>query len=118
LDVVALLASDTRVQVVFTYDDQRPALFDAGVREVLGELGAPVIPWQQAVSSRFDLAVAASENDALHELDATVLLVPHGVGYQKFYPGTTTVAGMDRTRLLHDGRVVPDVIALSHPEQR
>ncbi|GAB3504357.1 hypothetical protein [Amycolatopsis cihanbeyliensis] len=118
LDILALIESDLRIQAVYTYDPWCPAIFAAGVPEFLGELGAPVIPWEQARGTRFDLAIAASENDALHELDAPILLVPHGIGYQKYYPGGRVTSGMNPERLLRGGRVVPDTIALSHPAQR
>ncbi|WP_232376468.1 hypothetical protein [Amycolatopsis aidingensis] len=118
LDIVSLFESDLRIQVVYTHDPRSAAIFAAGVAEFLGELGAPVIPWEQASRTRFDLAIAASENDALHELDAPILLVPHGIGYQKYYPGGWVTSGMDPDRLVRGGRVIPEMIALSHPQQR
>jgi hypothetical protein len=71
-----------------------------------------------ATSTRFDLAIAASENDDLHLLDAPVVLVPHGLGYQKYYPGSRVIAGMNPERLLHKGNPVPAAIVVSHPDQR
>ncbi|MFC4085069.1 hypothetical protein [Amycolatopsis samaneae] len=117
LDLLSLIESDRRVQVVFTHDERAPAIFAAGVPEALAELEASVIPWDQAVASRFDLAIAASENDALHRLNAPVLLVPHGIGHQKYYPRGTVVSGLDPARLVHGGRVVPARIGLSHSNQ-
>jgi hypothetical protein len=118
LDVLSLIQHDRRIQVVFTHDDTHRAIFTAGLGAFLRRLEAVVIPWEQAVGTRFALAIAASENDRLDELDAPVLLLPHGIGYQKRYPGGEVVSGMDPGKLLRDGRVVPDAIALSHPVQR
>jgi hypothetical protein len=118
LDVLSLVEHDRRIQIVFTRDEENRAVFSAGVDSFLERLNAVVIPWKQAVATHFDLAIAASENDNLHELDAPVLLLPHGIGYQKLYPAGRVVSGMNPERLLHAGRVVPDAIALSHAEQR
>ncbi|MEU7587077.1 hypothetical protein AB0A95_12315 [Micromonospora sp. NPDC049230] len=113
-DVVSLTAGDQRIQTVFTHDTGRRSMLAAGVEEALVELGAPLLPWSEAVGVRFDLAVAASENDGLADLDAPVLLLPHGAGHQKFYPDTSIVSGLSPDRLMVDGRVVPAAIALPH----
>ncbi|MFE5502339.1 hypothetical protein ACFQ73_07250 [Amycolatopsis japonica] len=117
LDVLTLLESDYRIQTVFTFNANHPAIFSAGVAELLSKLKVTVIPWEQAKLAQFDLAIAASENDRLHEINAPILLIPHGIGYQKYYPRSRVVAGMDPERLLRNGRVVPAAIALSHSEQ-
>src|ERR1700744_976317 len=57
LDIVDLVESDPRIQVVFT---AAPEIFDADVPSLLRDIGAAVIPWQQATRERFDLALAAS----------------------------------------------------------
>jgi len=118
LDALTLFSGDHRVQTVFTFDQDQPAILGAGVPDLLARLGAAVVPWPEAVATRFDLAIAASENDALHLLDAPVVLLPHGIGYQKYYPGTSVVAGLNPDRLVHAGRVVPALIAVTHAEQR
>jgi hypothetical protein len=118
LDVLSLLGSDRRVQVVFTRDPDNAALFGAGVDPFLERLEAPVISWRDATRTSFDLAVAASENDRLATLDAPVLLVPHGVGHQKYYPNSTTISGMNPERLVDGDRVVPAAIAVAHPDQQ
>ncbi|MGA8115903.1 MAG: hypothetical protein WCA46_19775 [Actinocatenispora sp.] len=118
LDVVTMLETDPRVQIVFTTDSASTAIFRRGVDDFLSGLGAAAITWDQATRTHFDLVIAASENDRLEQLDGPVLLVPHGLGFQKYYPGGRVVAGMDPARLLHNGRPVPAAIALSHPQQR
>jgi hypothetical protein len=117
LDIVTLIETDQRVQVVFTTDPANAAVFRRGVETFLAGLDAIVVPWEQAVTSRFDLIVAASENDRLDQLTGPILLVPHGIGFQKHYPGGATVAGMNPDRLLRHGTVVPAVIGLSHVDQ-
>jgi hypothetical protein len=115
LDVLALTAGDRRIQTVFTHDAGRRSALAAGVREAVDDLGVLFLPWEEATGTRFDLALAASENDELADLQAPVLLLPHGAGYQKFYPGASAVAGLDADRLVVGGRVVPAAIAVSHP---
>ncbi|MDP9795391.1 hypothetical protein J2S43_003903 [Catenuloplanes nepalensis] len=117
LDVLTLTAADHRIQTVFTHDPDHPPIFAAGTAEFLNRLQAPVISWSDAAATRFDLAIAASENDRLHELDAPILLIPHGLGFHKYYPGGTTISGMNPDRLVHEGRVVPAAIALTHPDE-
>jgi hypothetical protein len=117
-DVTPLLESDLRIHVVFT---AAPSSFPVGVGEFLRRLGAVVVPWQQAVRERFDLAVAASYG-RLEQLRAPVLTLPHGVGYSKYParwggygpPAARAAWGLERQQLIYHGRVVPAAIGLSH----
>ncbi|GAA1625438.1 hypothetical protein J3R03_007146 [Actinoplanes couchii] len=115
LDVIALVTADRRVQVVFTVDDRNGAMLATGMRSVLDSLDALVVPWADAVDGAFDLVLAASENDDLGDLAAPVIVLPHGAGHLKFYPGTTTISGLtpDRVRDL----TTSTTFALSHPDQ-
>ncbi|GAA3536215.1 hypothetical protein GCM10022222_19870 [Amycolatopsis ultiminotia] len=113
LDIRSLFDDDHRVQVAFTFDERNRAYFGAGLEEFLSSLDAVVVAWEQAVRMPFDLAVAASENDALDELPCPVLLVPHGIGHQKYYPDSTTISGLNPDRLRGD-RVH---VGLSHANQ-
>jgi hypothetical protein len=117
-DIVPLLESDRRVQVVFT---QAPgSVFSGGVREYLAGLGGVVVPWCQAKQTSFDLALAAAHG-GLEQLHAPVVTVPHGVGFGKYTsrwdgPGPAAVldgAGAVRARLVYHGRVVPSAIVVS-----
>ncbi len=117
-DVTPLLESDLRIQVVFT---SSPSSFPAGTGEFLRRLGAVVVPWQQAIRERFDLAVAASYG-RLEQLHAPALTLSHGVGYGK-YPdrwkgygpaASRTAWGLERQQLVYHGRVIPAAIALAH----
>ncbi|MEV0902842.1 hypothetical protein [Actinoplanes sp. NPDC049802] len=114
LDVVSLIVADRRVQILFTVDGERAAVFGDGTDRAIAGIAARTIPWERARSTRFDLVLSASENDGLEELDGPTLVLPHGLGFQKFYPGGRTVAGLDPRRLKEHNRV----IALSHPGQR
>ncbi|WP_459159773.1 hypothetical protein [Salinifilum ghardaiensis] len=118
LDVVTLLRADTRVQVRFTDDPDNPAHFSTGTRELLESLEVDLLPWNQVLEECFDLVLTASENDRIEHVRAPVLLFPHGLGFQKYYPGSETVAGMNPHRLVHRGEVLPSLIALSHGQQR
>jgi hypothetical protein len=122
VDVVPLLETDLRVQVVFTYAPS--ALISGGVREYLECLGGVVLPWQLATQMRFDLALAASDG-LLEWVHAPVLRMPHGVGYTK-YParwdgdGVATrraVAGPEPARLITHGRTIASAIVLPTQNQ-
>jgi hypothetical protein len=113
LDVVSLVERDPRVQIVFSTDEANPAVFRAGLDEHLAALRAQVIPWARATCTRFDLAVSASENDNLADLDAPIMLFSHGIGHQKYYPNSDVVAGLDPAKLLPN-----EIVALSHEEHR
>lgn len=110
-DIVPLVESDRRVQVVYTWAPS--SVFSAGVQDLLSHLGGVVIPWRQAVQVRFDLAIAASHG-LLEQLHAPVLTVPHGVGFAK-YPSRWAGPGpavrrrlreTDAGSLVHHGRVI------------
>jgi hypothetical protein len=76
------------------------------------------------VQTHFDLALAASHG-SLHELQAPVIVLPHGAGHNKITPagrnGATAaqrgVYGLSRQRLVRDGAVVPEAIVLAHHEE-
>jgi hypothetical protein len=123
MDVAPLLETDRRVQVIYTCAPS--SVFAAGAREFLGRLGAVVLPWRQAVQTRFDLAVAASQG-GLEQLHAPVLTIPHGVGFSKYpsiWPGHGPLARRalgeaDRWRLVYHGRVVAARIIVATARQR
>ncbi|WP_019634123.1 hypothetical protein [Actinomadura atramentaria] len=121
LDAARLLEDDLRVQTVFT---QGPDVFGAGVPEFLARLGAVTISWEQAVSARFDLAIAASDGGT-HEIHAPLIMMPHGAGFNKLVlrgagraAGSRMVYGLDSQRLVHDGALVPSALTLAHRDDR
>jgi hypothetical protein len=122
LDVVQLLSTDLRVQVVFT---MAPDVFGNGVPELLRHIGGVVLPWQQAVYERFDLAIAAAYG-GIEDVHAPLIVVPHGAGFNKRVSrrlaggahAARGVYGLAAQELVRDGVVVPTAIALAHERER
>ncbi|HET6708823.1 hypothetical protein [Amycolatopsis sp.] len=81
-DVVRLIAEDTRLEVTFT--DPGSSAFPAGTDDFLKARGVRRISWAEAVAQEFDLAVAASHGPALDRLAAPLVIIPHGMGYNKY----------------------------------
>jgi hypothetical protein len=117
-DVVRLVESDLRIQVVFT---AAPDVFSNGVAELLRDLGGVVVSWAQATRITFDLALAAAYG-SVHELHAPLIVLPHGAGYNKLAVRRSAggavagrgVYGLDPQCLVQGGSVVPTAIVLSH----
>jgi hypothetical protein len=128
LEAVRLLEGDPRIQTVFTMADD---VFNDGVETFLETIRALVVPWSQAVHTRFDLALAASYG-GLHELNFPVIVLPHGASFNKRvskragasgrprgrHAAAREVYGLGRQWLVRDGEVVPAAIALAHEEDR
>lgn len=118
-DVMPLLESDRRVAVAYT---AAPAsIFTGGLDAHLRDLGGLVVPWKQAMTTRWDLVVAASHG-MLENLHGPVMTVLHGAGPGKLLPrlrgagppAARPVTGLIRERLVVAGRVVPSSIVLAH----
>ncbi|GLZ06018.1 hypothetical protein Acsp03_34840 [Actinomadura sp. NBRC 104412] len=121
LDAVGVLENDLRIQVYFT---QAPDEFGSGVPEFLSGLGAARMPWDQATSTTFDLAIAASHG-GVHRVRAPLIVMPHGAGHGKLVSrragraaGARLVYGLDAQRLVHDGALVPAALVLAHRDDR
>lgn len=112
----ALLRGDHRVTVVFAYDPT--SAFDSGVLNLLHEAGCRVMPWEQLGEVAPDLILSASENIDVPEGDCPVLVLPHGVGFQKLVPDSRgpheRLSGVVPDSLLESGRAW---LAISHPSQ-
>ncbi len=123
LDVLPLFRDDLRVQMLATCTGSSP--FQAGVVALLSAIGIPVLPWRQAVDTPVDLAISASFGGQLHRVRGKLLVLSHGVGYNKRLAGGrrpatagAPVFGLSPDWLLApDGSPVADVMVLSHPEQ-
>ncbi len=123
LDVLPLFSGDLRVQMFATCTGSSPFL--AGVPELLGRAGLPVLPWEQAKDTAFDLAVSASYGGELGAIQGKLAVLSHGVGYNKRLATpdntgqhrTTPVFGLSPDWLLDDGRPLAHATVLSHPEQ-
>ncbi|MGV4982848.1 hypothetical protein [Streptomyces sp. NRAIS3] len=81
LDVLPLLDNDLRLQAFVTCTGSSPFL--AGVPELLAQVGLPVLPWEQAKELEFDLVVAASYGGELGAFQGRLIILSHGVGYNK-----------------------------------
>lgn len=114
MDVVGLIESDPRIQLVYS---KAPAMLGAGVAEYLDSIGALRIPWTQAVHEKFDLALAAAYA-GIDEIHAPVMVMQHGAARGKRSGGTGQVYGLDAGRLLRDGQPIPATLILSHDADR
>ncbi len=112
----AILRDDTRVSVVFAFD--ATSAFNDGVLDLLQAAGCRVAPWEQLGDIAPDLILSASENIDVPEGDCPVLVLPHGVGFQKHVPDSRSqrerLSGVVPDSLLETGRAW---LAISHPAQ-
>ncbi|RMB82101.1 hypothetical protein CTZ28_31485 [Streptomyces shenzhenensis] len=112
----AVLDGDGRVTVVFAHDPT--SAFNAGVLDLLHQAGCRVMPWEQLAEISPDLILTASENIEVPEGDCPVLVLPHGVGFQKQVPDSRStgerLSGVVPDALLEAGRAW---LAVSHPAQ-
>ncbi|MFC4561785.1 hypothetical protein ACFO4E_07940 [Nocardiopsis mangrovi] len=122
-DVVPLLEGDPRVQLFWT-TPPGGAFSHSGVEFLRGHDGV-VLPWQQAVSHRFELAVAASLGGGLENVHAPVLVLGHGSGPGKLLfrrEGDGPAAPRDvagaHSGLIAYGRVVPSLLGVAHHRMR
>ncbi|EGX59651.1 hypothetical protein SZN_11908 [Streptomyces zinciresistens K42] len=117
LDVVPeIVHDDARVAVVFAYDPS--SAFNDGVLDLLRSLRCRTIPWGRLGEITPDLLISASENIGVPEGSYPVLVLPHGVGFQKLVPDSATsgtrLSGLVSDGLLKDRRAW---LAVSHPDQ-
>jgi hypothetical protein len=52
--------------------------------------GPREIAWSEATQSRYDLALAAGNSGDLYRLKASLLIIPHGLGYKSPFPTTSS----------------------------
>lgn len=117
LDVVPeVVHDDPRIAVVFAYDPS--SAFNDGVLDLLRTLGCRTLPWTQLPEVAPDLLLSASENITVPEGDYPVLVLPHGVGFQKLVPDSAgpgaRLSGLVPEALLAAGRAW---LTVSHPDQ-
>ncbi|MFE7132139.1 hypothetical protein ACFVIM_14875 [Streptomyces sp. NPDC057638] len=114
LDILSLLEADFRVQVVFTAP---PHAFGGEVPLFLARLGSAVMPWEEAVRTPFDLALAAGPRE-LERLQAPLVTLPHGANYLKRLTGIadTGVAGLRRRDVAPAGRLPAALVVPHHAE--
>ncbi|MDQ0988135.1 hypothetical protein [Streptomyces sp. V2I9] len=145
LDVLPLFDDDLGVQLLATCTGS--SAFRSGVAELLADTGVPVLPWEQALVTPVDLAISASFGGELASLQGKLIVLSHGIGYNKRLAAPSTehrapstehrapstepdadgagparstpppVFGLAPEWLLADGAPVADALVLSHPEQ-
>ncbi|MFG3258644.1 hypothetical protein [Streptomyces sp. NPDC048172] len=112
----AVLRGDPRVTVVFAHDPT--SAFSDGSLDLLHDAGCRVMPWEQLSRITPDLILSASENIEVPDGDCPVLVLPHGIGFQKYVPDSRSarsrLSGVAHDALLATGRAWT---AVSHPEQ-
>lgn len=114
LDFLPELLCDSRVQVLFTVEDESPSVYDRGAHELLGQMGVAQIPWSQATARKFDLAICATHRGSLRRLKAPLIITPHGPGYGK--PGSVSPGQDIPIPQVTTARPATTMV-LSHPEQ-
>jgi hypothetical protein len=119
MDYIPLFAGDGRIGVVFTVD--RGSNFSADIEEHLKRLGVTLVRWEKAIEQTYDLIIAAHANKHICRLHGPILLVSHGVGYNRRVvenTGDPTAAvGTSDNELTADGIPYPKIIGVSHPDQ-
>lgn len=113
----SLLRGDLRVDVVFAHDPG--SAFGDGVLDLLRDNDCQgIVAWDDLPGVDADLVLTASENLDLPDEDCPVLVLPHGIGFQKYVPDARgpgeRLSGMVPDRLLEAGRAW---LAVSHPAQ-
>ncbi|TCO61936.1 hypothetical protein [Actinocrispum wychmicini] len=142
MDLLDIFDSDHRVQIVHTCPDT--AGIPAGVTEYFTDRGLVAIPWSQAVQTPWDLVITANTSGGLHDLHGPIIIISHGIGYTKNINRESgignresgignresgignresgignreSVYGLSAESLISGGRVIADVLVLSHGEQ-
>jgi hypothetical protein len=117
LEAVRVFESDYRVRVVFAHDDS--SAFSGGVPDLLRAEGISAVPLAQLSGSSFDLVLTASENVELRQVEAPVVVVPHGIGFHRYVPDSdspgTRLSGVVPVRRL---RGTDTWMTVAHPAQR
>lgn len=117
--ILPLLDSDERLEIKITVDEG--SRFARGIGRRLHDLGIDVVAWDDACTRPTDLVIAAHVNPNLAAMSAPIVVLPHGAGYNRRrfdLREDDSIVGLSRAELTCGGVVVPDVIALSHDEQR
>lgn len=117
LDALSLLGTDARVGIRIAFDDS--SAFSGDVPEFLRAAGIRFTLLSDIVDVRFDLAVMASENIELANIDMPIIVLPHGTGFHRFVPDSVgrgyRLAGVVPESRLRGKEVW---IAVPHPAQR
>ena len=117
LEFLGEILSDPRIQVIFTVEDRSPSVYSRGALELLDLVEAVTVPWSQAVSTPFDLAISSSLRGSLESLKAPLLLGLHGAGTGRpgvLLPGSRVPRPSPDSQL--EG-IAATTVAIAHSEQ-
>lgn len=118
-DVMHLLRSEDGIEKYYTVNPG--SAFADGLDSYLSGLGIHVLSWEEATRRSFDLAVSCSVHPTMRRLDAPLMVLPHGAGYNRLVTESTgdalAPAGLSRRELMWRGKVVPKAIGVSHQAQ-
>ncbi|MDX6740855.1 hypothetical protein [Actinocorallia sp. A-T 12471] len=118
LECLELLRGDPRIEFFFTR--AAGTRFPEGVAQLLDRFGGHVMDWESAISPGFHLAVTAGSSGRLHQINAPLVSIPHGLAYNKVLNADEERSegyGLASEQLMHEGAVVPSLLAISHSEQ-
>ncbi|MEV7160729.1 hypothetical protein AB0N60_01285 [Streptomyces microflavus] len=119
VDVMHLLRPEDGIDKFFTVNPG--SAFADGLDAYLARLGVQVLSWKEATRRHFDLAVSCSVHPTMRRLDAPLMVLPHGAGYNRLVTESTgdalSPAGLSRQELMWRGKVVPEAIGVSHRAQ-
>ncbi|KAB2591185.1 hypothetical protein [Streptomyces arboris] len=119
VDVMHLLRTEDGIEKFFTVNPG--SAFADGLDSYLTGLGVQVLSWKEATRRSFDLAVSCSVHPTMRRLDAPLMVLPHGAGYNRLVTESTgdalAPAGLSRRELMWRGKVVPEAIGVSHQAQ-
>ncbi|MFJ3937252.1 hypothetical protein ACIPYR_25060 [Streptomyces parvus] len=119
VDVMHLLRREDGIEKYYTVNPG--SAFADGLDSYLSGLGIHVLSWEEATRRPFDLAVSCSVHPTMRRLDAPLMVLPHGAGYNRLVTESTgdalAPAGLSRRELMWRGKVVPKAIGVSHREQ-
>ena len=82
LDVLPLIATDRRVQILFSIIGS--SAFTSGTEEFLRTQQIMPIKWESLDTNKIDLAISASYGGNIRALNIPIIVVPHGMGYNKY----------------------------------
>jgi hypothetical protein len=121
LDIAGLFRGDLRVQLTFTVP---PNMLGEGTEALLRTIGVTPLPWEQAVTRHYDLAITANLG-GIGDIDAPVALFAHGASRNKIakprgrgsFPVLSKVPAFARSSLIQNGMLVPSAIAVGHERE-
>ncbi|WP_090005578.1 hypothetical protein [Lentzea albidocapillata] len=119
-DVLPLLATDHRVEVIFACTGSSP--FGMDVDPHLDRNRVRQVGWSELAERRLDLTISTSHGGPVHELNSPVVILPHGMGYNKYLNADTRksrnpVFGLAPEWLLSEGVPIASSLVFSHDEQ-